>query len=37
MSGTPSRWTRFGDAVVLGLVGAALRVAVALLRRFRRA
>jgi hypothetical protein len=33
----PSAWTRFVDTLVLTAFGAALFVAVALLRRFRRA
>ncbi len=33
----PSAWTRFVDAVVLTAFSAALFIAVALLRRFRRA
>jgi hypothetical protein len=36
MTPTPSRWTRLGDTIVLGLFGTALRLAVFLLRRFRR-
>jgi hypothetical protein len=37
MTPTPSRWTRLGDTFVLGFFGTALRLAVFLLRRFRRA
>jgi hypothetical protein len=33
----PSPWTRLGDTFILGLFGTALRIAVLLLRRFRRA
>jgi hypothetical protein len=36
MTRPPSRWTRLGDTFVLGLFGAALRLAVLLLQRFRR-
>jgi hypothetical protein len=36
MSATPGAWTRFVDRLVLGFFGNALRVAVALLRTFRR-
>ncbi len=37
MTPKPSPWTRLGDSIVLGFFGAALRLAVFLLRRFRRA
>lgn len=36
MHAKPSAWTRFVDGLVLGLFGNALRVAVVLLRTFRR-
>lgn len=37
MNEAPGRWTRFGDSIVLGVFGMALRVAVTLLRWFRKA